>query len=475
MEVTSRQFSEKAKQALGDRVLQNALGHIEEGFVEARKSAAANMPEFDELRDRARDIRTHVIDHLGAYLRQFEDQVHAQGGRVHWARDAEEARQIVSGICAEQGARTVAKSKSMVTEEIELVPHLEAQGLETVETDLGEYIIQLREEKPSHIIAPVIHLSKEQVSETFHEHHQAHGFDEKLTERAELVAQARSVLRETFLGADVGITGANFLVVETGSVVLVTNEGNADLVTSIPDTHIVVTGIEKVVPTLNACHTLLRLLVRSATGQETTSYTSFLTGSKRPGDANGPSNFHVVLVDNGRSAMVNSQNREMLHCIRCGACLNHCPIYANIGGHAYGSVYPGPMGAVLTPQLAGLSESVDLPNASTFCGKCEEVCPVRIPLPKMMRHWREREFEQHLTPASMRFGLGVWSWLGRHPALYRLVQRGARLGMAILARNGWIRALPLAGKGWTAWRDMRTPGGESFQAQWAKRGKKEQS
>ena len=307
MDVTSRQFSDKAHQALRDTVLQKALGHIEEGFVEARKNAAANLPEFEELRDRGRDIRAHVIEHLGAYLRQFEDQVYAQGGRVHWARDAAEARQIVAEICTEQGARTIAKSKSMVTEEIELIPHLEAQGLKAVETDLGEYIIQLREEKPSHIIAPVIHLSKEQVSETFHEHHQIHGFEDKLTERAELVAQARSVLRETFMDADVGITGANFLVAETGSVVLVTNEGNADLVTSLPDTHIVVTGIEKVVPTLNACHTLLRLLVRSATGQETTTYTSFLTGPKRPKDANGPSNFHVVLVDNGRSAMINTQ------------------------------------------------------------------------------------------------------------------------------------------------------------------------
>ena len=469
MDVTSDKFSEKAHEALHDPVLQKALGHIEEGFVQARADAAQRLPEFEALRDRARDIRAHAVNNLPQYLTQFEDQVTQLGGHVHWARDAEEARNIITSICKERGAKTIAKSKSMVTEEIELGPHLEAEGLASVETDLGEYIIQLRDEKPSHIIAPVIHLSKEQVADTFYEHHQAHGYHEKLTERSALVKQARSVLRESFMAADVGITGANFLVAETGSVALVTNEGNGDLVTTVPDTHIVVTGIEKVIPTMADCHTLLRVLVRSATGQDTTSYVSFFTGPKRPDDTSGPSNFHVVLVDNGRSDMVGGPRHDMLHCIRCGACLNHCPIYANIGGHAYGSVYPGPMGAVLTPQLAGMEKTLDLPNASTFCGKCEEVCPVRIPLPSMMRQWREQEFSRHMTPSAMRFGLGVWAWLGRHPKLYGIAFSGAQFMLKILARNGWVKSLPLAGSGWTMFRDMRAPKGGRFQEQWRRR------
>jgi len=466
MEVTSDKFKQKAHEALHDPVLQHALGHIEEGFVQARKVAAQNLPEFEALRDRARDIRTHAVANLGHYLTEFEGHVQALGGHVHWAADAAEARETVASICKDHGAKTIAKSKSMVTEEIELGPYLEEQGLQTVETDLGEYIIQLRQEKPSHIIAPVIHLSKEQVADTFHEHHQAHGHTEKLTDRSALVKQARSVLRKTFMTADVGITGANFLVAETGSVALVTNEGNGDLVTTVPDTHIVVTGIEKVVPTIADCHTLLRVLVRSATGQDTTSYVSFFTGAKRPEDKAGPSNFHVVLVDNGRSDMVGGPRHDMLHCIRCGACLNHCPIYANIGGHAYGSVYPGPMGAVLTPQLAGMEKTLDLPNASTFCGKCEEVCPVRIPLPSMMRQWREQEFERHLTPKGIRFGLGLWAWLGQHPRLYRYSMSSARMVLKLLARNGWVKRLPLAGSGWTAFRDMKAPSNRSFQQQW---------
>ncbi|TDI61588.1 MAG: iron-sulfur cluster-binding protein [Alphaproteobacteria bacterium] len=468
MEVTSNQFKQEASKALRNPVLQKALGHIEEGFVEARNQAARRLPEFEQMRDRARDIKAHAIDNLGFYLSQFEDQVIAQGGQVHWAADAQEAREIVAAICLDQGARNIAKSKSMVTEEIELGPYLEAKGLASVETDLGEYIIQLRDEKPSHIIAPIIHLSKEQVSDTFYEHHQKHGYFDKLTERSALVKQARSVLRKSFMNADVGITGANFLVAETGSVVLVTNEGNGDLVTTIPDTHIVVTGIEKVVPTMDDCHTLLRVLVRSATGQDTTSYVSFFTGAKRPGDAAGPSNFHVVLVDNGRSDMVGGVNHDMLRCIRCGACLNHCPVYANIGGHAYGSVYPGPMGAVLTPQLAGVEQAIDLPNASTFCGKCEEVCPVRIPLPSLMRHWREEEFARHLTPKPMRFGLGMWSWLGRQPALYRVVLSMVQRVLGLFAKRGWVKHLPM-GTSWTLYRDMKAPKGGSFQQQWRRR------
>lgn len=466
MQIDSASFPQKAAAALDDDVLQKALNHIKHGFVEARRSAIEERPDFEALRDEAREIRLHTLDNLPDYLQQFEERVHASGGHVHWARDGAEARDIVANICAEKGARRIAKSKSMVSEEIELTPHLEKQGLQVTETDLGEYIIQLRQERPSHIIAPVIHLSKDQVADTFQENHRQFGFTERQTDRAKLVAEARQVLRRRFLEADVGITGANFLVAETGSAVVVTNEGNADLGTSLPQTHIVVTGIEKVVPTLDETQTLLRVLVRSATGQPTTSYVSYFTGVKCPDDASGPESFHVVLVDNGRSKMAGSDFHEMLACIRCGACLNHCPVYANVGGHAYGSVYSGPMGAVLTPAFAGIEGAVHLPNASTFCGRCEEVCPVRIPLPKMLRHWREREFEGALPAPSVRWGLNMWRLVATYPSLYRFTLRLAAWGMRRMAVGGWISRLPLIGSGWTSGRDMKIPTGPTFQQQW---------
>lgn len=466
MRVDSKSFPLEAAKALENPVLQKSLKHIKDGFVDARRKALDELPDFAGLRREAQKIRDDALEHLPDYLERFEKNVEAQGGSVHWARDAAEARDIVGELCKSVGAHRVTKSKSMVSEEIELTPYLEDSGLQVTETDLGEYIIQLRQERPSHIIAPVIHLSKDQIADTFHKEHGKYGFSQRLDERGELVREARSVLRRRFLEADVGITGANFLIAETGSTVVVTNEGNADLSTSLPETHIVVTGIEKVVPTLEDTQKLLRLLVRSATGQPTTSYVSFFTGARRKNDISGPKNFHVVLVDNGRSKMLGTEFQDILRCIRCGACLNHCPVYANVGGHAYGSVYTGPMGAVLTPGFAGIEEGAHLPNASTFCGRCEAVCPVAIPLPKMLRHWREREFEAHLGPPAARWGLGVWNMVARHPMLYRLVQRVGGWTLRRLARGGWLRSAPLAGRGWTDGRDLRAPEALPFQVQW---------
>jgi L-lactate dehydrogenase complex protein LldF len=287
------------------------------------------------------------------------------------------------------------------------------------------------------------------------------------------MAEARAVLREKFLKADVGITGANFLIAETGSSVIVTNEGNGDLTQTLPKAHIVLTSIEKVVPTLEDVSTILRVLARSATGQEMSVYTTFSTGPRREGDPDGPGEYHVVLLDNGRSSMLGGKFREMLRCIRCGACMNHCPVYGAIGGHAYGWVYPGPMGAVLTPSLIGIDKAGHLPNASTFCGRCEEVCPVRIPLPKLMRHWREREFERHLSPATVRTGLRFWGFFARRPRLYRLA---TGVVLRVLARFGGQRGrmhwLPLAG-GWTRHRDFPVPERNSFQKQWKQKLKDE--
>jgi len=469
MHATSHAFKKNAHEALHDAVLQRALLNLKAGFQDRRARTVAQLPEWEALRERAKAIKDHVLLHLDFYLERYAAQVETRGGMVHWARTGAEMRDIVLGICRSVGARTVTKGKTMIAEEIALNDFLEEQGITPVETDLGEYIIQLRHEPPSHIIAPAVHLTKEQVADSFRAKHTTLDPDRPLGEPRQLLDEARAELRQKFLDADVGITGANFLIAETGSSIIVTNEGNGDLTQLLPKVHIVLASLEKVVPTLEDAATILRLLARSATGQEFSAYTTISTGPKRPGDRDGPEQYHVVLLDNGRSNMVGTEFQDMLRCIRCGACMNHCPVYAAVGGHAYGWVYPGPMGAVLTPSLVGVEEGGHLPNASTFCGRCESVCPMKIPLPKMMRHWRERQFERHLTPNAARYGLALWSFLARRPVLYHAAARAAawllgRLGGA----RGRFRSLPLAGA-WTATRDMPAPQGPTFHALWAAR------
>ncbi len=466
---TSRRFKDNAQRALGDAQLQRALVLVKKNFVERRAAAAARLPEFEALRDRARDIKNHVLDNLDVYLERFESKVVAAGGQVHWCEDAEAARQTILHICRSVDAKLVTRGKTMIGEEIDLNSFLEANAITPVETDLGEYIIQLRHEPPSHIIAPAIHLNKEQVADAFRGAHADLDPKRSLDDPPELLAEARARLRSRFLAADVGITGANFLVAETGSSIIVTNEGNGDLTQTLPKIHIVLASLEKVVPTLEDAATILRVLARSATGQEMSVYTTISTGPRRPDDVDGPEQYHVVLLDNGRSRMLGSEFREALRCIRCGACLNHCPVYQAVGGHAYGWVYSGPIGAVLTPSLLGVEEAGHLPNASTFCGRCESVCPMRIPLPKMMRHWREQEFSRHLSPPAARWALRAWAFFARRPALYRLLAGlGARVLKARAGRAGRMSRLPLAG-GWTAHRDMPAPEGRTFQQLWAER------
>jgi L-lactate dehydrogenase complex protein LldF len=463
---TSPQFKQNAARALNDDQLQKALSNVKQGFIDKRQMAADKLPEFEALRDAARDIKNHTLEHLDLYLEAYEEKVRSSGGHVHFARDADEARDIILSICRETGAKTVTKGKSMISEEIGINHHLEANGIRPVETDLGEYIIQLRNELPSHIIAPAVHLNATQVEEDFRRVHTHLDAKRDLSEPVQLLTEARAVLRERFLAADVGITGANFLVAETGTSIIVTNEGNGDLTQILPKTHIVLASIEKLVPTLEDVSQLLRVLARSATGQELSVYTTFSTGPRRSADADGPENYHVVILDNGRSSMLGTSFEEMLRCIRCGACMNHCPVYHAVGGHAYGWVYPGPMGAVLTPSLIGVDQAGHLPNASTFCGRCESVCPVRIPLPKLMRHWREREFERHLTPATVRSGLKFWGFFAKRPALYRLATRVAMGALALAGRRrGRFTWLPMS-KGWTKYRDFPAPQGETFQQRW---------
>ncbi len=473
--IKSPQFKENAHEALQDGQLQKALGKIETGAVARRRSAAEQLPEFERLRDSARDIKNHTLAHLDLYLEQYEKRVTEQGGHVHWAVTAEDMRRIVLDICKKANARIVTKGKSMIGEEVALNQFLEQNNLVPVETDLGEYIIQIRNEAPSHIIFPVLHLNKEEIETDFRRVHKTLPETRNLDEPAALLAEARAVLREKFLAADVGITGANFLVAETGTSLIVTNEGNGDLTQTLPKVHIVLASIEKVVPTLEDVSQMLRVLARSATGQDISIYTTFSTGPRRPQDVDGPQEYHVIILDNGRSAMLGGNFRDMLRCIRCGACMNHCPVYNAVGGHAYGWVYPGPMGSVLTPSLIGVDKAGHLPNASTFCGRCEEVCPVRIPLPKMMRHWREREFERHLSPATVRSGLKFWSFFALRPSLYGFF---AGLGMKTLAffgkSKGRFRWLPLA-SGWTKHREFPVPQGETFQSLWKNRNAEKKS
>jgi L-lactate dehydrogenase complex protein LldF len=467
--VTSHLFKQSARRAIADPNLKEALNFFESGFTKARVEAAARLPEFERLRDRSREIKDHVLDNLDYYLERFEKECAKAGGQVHWCRTAAEARETVLEICRAADARTATKGKTMIAEEIGLNPYLEEHGVEPIETDLGEYIIQLADEPPSHIIAPAVHKTKDQVSDLFVEHHAKYGKRERLTEGSDLLNEAREVLRQKYLDADVGITGANFLIAETGTSIIVTNEGNGDLTQTLPKVHIVLASLEKVVPTLEDATTILRVLARSATGQEMAVYNTFSTGPRRADDLDGPEAYHVILLDNGRSSMLGSEFQDMLRCIRCGACMNACPVFGAVGGHAYGATYVGPMGSVLSPALEGLREARHLPNASSFCGRCESVCPMRIPLPKMMRHWRERAFADRLAPWPERLAIRTWAWFAKRPALYRL---GAALGARLLAwrggARGYIRALPLAG-GWTAGRDLPAPEGRTFMQQWRKR------
>jgi L-lactate dehydrogenase complex protein LldF len=472
MQPTSLNFKENAARALHDPQLQRALGHVKTGFVGKRSDARAGLPEFDALRAASVDIKNHVLENLDIYLEEYERQVIASGGHVHWARDAAEAREIILKLCRDAGAKSVTKGKSMVAEEIGLNDALEAAGIEPVETDLGEYIIQIRHESPSHIIAPAVHLNRDQVEKDFRALHKDLPPGRDLSQISELVGEARTVLRQKFMDADIGITGANFLIAETGSSVIVTNEGNGDLTQLLPRMHIVVASIEKLVPTLEDASTILRVLARSATGQEMSSYTTFSTGPRRDGDPDGPRAYHVVLLDNGRSEMLGTEFQDMLRCIRCGACMNHCPVYAAVGGHSYGWVYPGPMGAVLTPQLIGIHQGAHLPNASTFCGRCQSVCPMNIPLPKMMRHWRERDYLQKSAASVPKLALRAWAFFAKRPPLYRFAAGfGGRMLSILAGKRRRFSSLPLAG-GWTKYRDLPAPAPRTFQSLWQERERK---
>ncbi len=449
---------DRLRAAVNNAVVRNDIG---------RQLRLAELPDADALRSLAGQIKQHTLDYLDHYLQQFIHSVEARGGRVHLAADGDEAKAIIMRIVNDAQCRRVIKSKSMVSEEIELAHVMEAAGLDVVETDLGEFIVQIDHDKPSHIVTPIIHKDKASIAELFSRY-----FNTPYNDDPEaLTMQARLHLRSKFRESDLGMTGGNFLVAETGQVCSVENEGNVRQSTTTPRVLISLVGIEKMVPRLSDLAVMLKLLARSATGQPMTVYTSIFGGVRQPGERDGPQEFHVVLIDNGRTEVLASEEyRETLRCIRCGACLNACPIYRSIGGHSYGSVYPGPIGALITPLFQGLGNFKDLPQASSLCGACYDACPVKINIPKHLINLRRDIVQTQINHPVERFVYRAWAWAMKSPALYRLISFGQKKQLRWQARKtGWVSRLPKVAAGWTNVRDLPAPARKTFRELWAQR------
>src|SRR5271157_6095836 len=427
-------FRQNAAEAVLNRSLRHAMRTATDMFTIKRAEGIESVP-MEVWRDDASAIRMQILDNLPAYLDRFSAKASRAGAIVHRAKDSQTARDIVFNILKDHRVRKIVKAKSMVTEEIHLNPYLEARGMEVVETDLGEYIVQIAGETPSHILAPAIHKSRQEVGQLFAEKLGVDYSDDP----AVLVKIARNALRKEFLTADAGITGANFAVADSGSLVIFTNEGNGRMVTTLPPLHIAVLTIEKIIPSLAVLPLFIRLLARSATGQSISSYLSVITGTQKPGEATGAKELHIVLVDNGRTEILAGDFREILKCIRCSACLNVCPVYRVVGGHAYGSTYSGPMGIVLTAMLDGMDKAHPLVEATTLCGACVEVCPVRVPLLKLLKMLRERRVSEGFTSPFERAAMAGYALATKTPALFNLGQRASQILWPILSR--------IAGKG----------------------------
>ena len=464
-------FLLRSREALEDATLHRLLGDVTSRFVSRRLTAADAIPAWEQLREHARAVKAATLSNLDEHLQTFERSVHARGGTVHWASTIGDAHDVILGLARSRGVRRVVKSKSMVSEEVHLNDFFADQGIAAIETDLGEYIIQLAGERPSHIIAPAIHKSRAQISRLFNERFGTpdSGDVEVMT------AEARRRLRREFASATMGVSGANFGIAETGTIVIVENEGNARLTTSLPPLHVVLMGIEKVIPRVEDLPVFLTLLPRSATGQAMSAYVSFISGPRRDADLDGPEELHVVLLDNGRTKMLaDTSIREVLQCIRCGACQNVCPVYRNIGGHAYGAVYAGPIGAMVSPFLDPDHASAELPFASTLCGACADVCPVKIRIPEVLLHLRARAASgaagAHAAPAARRFAVAMrgWALVTRASWSYRLAARALRAVQPIL-QSRFASRLPGPVRAWSAARDVPVTATTSFMQWWQTR------
>ena len=455
MQTSTLKFSQRANLGRSDESLIKAMATAEENIFKHGNEAMAH-PDYQSWREEGKRIRNDVLSRLGHLLEEFEDNAQKSGATVHWAVDAEAAQEKVLEIARMHGCKKIIKSKSMLTEEIELNPALEQAGLDVLETDLGEYVVQLSGGRPSHIIAPIIHMTANQISDLFVEKHKTR----RTTDGQALVSEARAILRKQMLAADMGITGANFLVAKTGGVVIVTNEGNGRFCGQTPKVRVSIAGIEKVLPSMAELAMMLRLLPRAATGQQSSTYVSIGTGTR---NVRRPEHHHIVLVDNGRSTMLAGKYREMLRCIRCGSCMNHCPVYKIAGGLSYNSVYSGPMGAVLSPNIFGDAHD-ELPHGATMCSACTVSCPVKIPLPDLMRNLREDQIDAGKEGLMSKALFALWHFSAMNPFLYRLVaQTGSFVLRKLANQNGVLTSLWGAGS-WFAERDLHAPSKPPYQS-----------
>jgi L-lactate dehydrogenase complex protein LldF len=454
-------FLNASAQALADPTLQQALVRLTDTLLAGNRKGYAALADSSDLRDHAKRIKEHTLAHLDRYLEQLESSVQKRGGKVHWAATAEDARRIVVEIANQAKCKHAVKSKSMTSEEIHLNPALEKAGVEVTETDFGEFIIQVAGERPSHLVAPAVHHTRESVARVLSKH-----LNEQLPDDPKSLAMVgRRVLREKFRRADLGITGANFAIAETGTIVLVTNEGNGRLTTTCPRVHVAIMGIEKVIPRFSDLPVFLKLLARAATGQTLSIYTTIITGPRQLSELDGPDEFHLVLLDNGRSKVLATPFRESLQCIRCGACLNACPVYRRIGGHAYGGVYSGPIGSILTPLYDSVELNPHLPHVSSLCGACQAACPVKINIPHMLIGLRE--LQHHRKPSRKeRWAYGLWRMVLARPWAYRWALWAARWFLRGKAANGWLKQMPGPGSKWTEIRDFPAPAAKSFRERW---------
>src|SRR5215210_3028571 len=459
-------FNDRARRAVADEQLHDSIELFTHKSVAGRNAVLNALPEAPELRERAYRIKQETMANLDRYLEQMADAVEERGGNVFFAGDGEDVVSYIGDLARRKGAKVITKSKSMATEEIELNRRLEEDyaDLEIVETDLGEWIAQLAGDTPSHIVGPILHMNRKRITEVL-----SQTAGEELPPDVEALGSfARRRLREKFLTADIGITGVNFGVAETGTIATVTNEGNARLVTSVPPVHVVVMGIEKLIPRFTDLSVFVRLLARSGTGQKLTVYTNFVTGPRGEGELDGAQEFHLILMDNGRSKLLGTDFEEALYCIRCGACLNVCPVYRQTGGHAYGSTYSGPIGAVITPLLKGDREAKDLPHASSLCGACWEACPVGIPLHDLLLKLRNRQVEEGLASKAQEIAFKGFERTMRSPTLYKISGKAGRVAQRPLLRNGSVRPVPGPMSGWTSSRDLPPLAEKSFRELWKK-------